>query len=522
MGARAAKREQAAGPFAPELERLSRLAPELDPGVLVDAVSAMHVYRTYIDPITGTIADEDRAASASLPLEVAERLLGRRPAPPEFEIRFQQTTPAIMAKGVEDTAFYRYGRLLALNDVGGDPGRFGLEVDRFHEANATRHEHHPEGMLTTATHDTKRSGDTRARIAALSTMADEWVAAVERWLESTERLRSADGAPDDVERLFMFQTLVGVWPIELERLDQYLVKAMREAKRTTNWTSPDSDWERAVRNFARVLVDDGAFLADFEPFAARVAAAGERLALAQVVLKLTCPGVPDIYQGDELELLALVDPDNRRPVDWGLREAELRRLLGGGRPTRASIKLWTIARLLGLRARRPGPFAPGTSGHYEPLDAGARACAFLRGGEVLVVVERRRAPGVPCGAPPAGDGGMSSVASSAPSRARPRSPSSPASTGSRSSSGCDAGRCSGEMRVLLFSWEYPPVIEGGLGRHVRRLSESSSTRGPRSTFSPAAAAGSRACRCAAASSCTACRSRRFRVTSSGSSAGWRT
>ncbi len=383
----AAKREQAIGPFAPEVERLSRLTPDLDPDRLVDAVSMLTVYRTYIDPAEGSVADEDRAALAALPLAVAERLLGQAPAVPEFTTRFQQTTPAIMAKGVEDTAFYRYGRLLALNDVGGDPDRFALPVTRFHEANAAREALHPEGLLATTTHDTKRSGDTRARIGALSTMADDWVAAVQRWLQASERLRSAAGAPDDIERLFIFQTLVGVWPIEPERLDQYLLKALREAKRTTSWTSPDEEWEAAVRDFARRLVQDEVFTSDFAPFIERVAVVGERAALAQVVLKLTSPGIPDIYQGDELQLLALVDPDNRRPVDWRMREAELQRLLGGGRPTRASIKLWTIARLLGLRARRPGPFASGTSGHYEPLDAGARACAFLRGGEVLVVVE---------------------------------------------------------------------------------------------------------------------------------------
>jgi (1->4)-alpha-D-glucan 1-alpha-D-glucosylmutase len=382
-----AKREQANGPFAPELERLGRLAPELSADVLRESVAALEIYRTYIDPLAGEIADADRAALAPLPPEVAERLLGRRAAPPEFTVRFQQTTPAIMAKGVEDTAFYRYCRLLALNDVGGDPDRFGLPVERFHAANVARHERHPEGLLATTTHDTKRSGDTRARIGALSGMASEWAAAVDRWLTLTDGLRSTAGAPDDIERLFLFQTLVGAWPIDPDRLDEYLLKAMREAKRTTNWISPDEEWEDGVRSFARRLTSDEAFLADFTPVAARVAAAGAHAALAQVVLKLTCPGVPDIYQGDELELLALVDPDNRRPVDFGLRDAELRRLQGGGRATGATRKLWTIAQLLGLRARRPAPFAAGPSGRYEAIEAGERACAFVRGGEVLVIAE---------------------------------------------------------------------------------------------------------------------------------------
>src|SRR5205085_1743470 len=147
-----------------------------------------------------------------------------RDGPAGFVTRFQQTTPAIMAKGVEDTALYRYGRLLALNDVGGDPSRFGLSVERFHAANLERAERFPLNLLTTQTHDTKRSGDVRARIGALAALPAEWRDHVERWLEMTEGLRS-DGAPDDVERYFIFQTLVGAWPIELERMQAYMEKA---------------------------------------------------------------------------------------------------------------------------------------------------------------------------------------------------------------------------------------------------------------------------------------------------------
>jgi (1->4)-alpha-D-glucan 1-alpha-D-glucosylmutase len=306
------------------------------------------------------------------------------PAPPGFVIRFQQTTPAIMAKGVEDTAFYRYGRLLALNDVGGDPGRFGIDAERFHAACSERAERFPLNLITTMTHDAKRSADVRARIGALSYLQDEWAVQVERWFGLSEGLRE-DGAPDDLERYFLFQTLVGAWPIERERIRDYMTKALREAKRNTNWIEPNTAWEEAVGRFADGLYDDRVFLDEFEPFAERLAAEGDRAALCQVALKLTAPGVPDIYEGDELPYRALVDPDNRRPVDWEWRQAMLRRLMGGSPPVAETRKLFLILRLLGMRARKPEPFL----GAYEPLDAGPAGCAFVRGGEVLVVVRTR-------------------------------------------------------------------------------------------------------------------------------------
>jgi (1->4)-alpha-D-glucan 1-alpha-D-glucosylmutase len=287
-----------------------------------------------------------------------------------------------MAKGVEDTAFYRYGRLLALNDVGGDPSRFGIDVRRFHAGCLDRADRFPLNLVTTMTHDAKRSADVRARIAALAAITEEWREHVERWLEVTESVRGG-GAPDDVERYFLFQTLVGTWPIELERIREYMVKSLREAKRNTNWVDQNHEWEEAVIRFCGELYGNAVFLQDFEPFAARVAAEGDRTALAQVVLKLTAPGVPDIYQGDELPYRALVDPDNRRPVDWEWRQAMLRRLMGGSPPTGETRKMFLILRLLGLRARRPGPFV---GGNYEPLEAGREACAFMRGGEVMVAV----------------------------------------------------------------------------------------------------------------------------------------
>jgi len=379
-----AKLEQARGTFAPEVERLAREDPSLPAELLPTALASLPVYRTYVDPVAGRVEDEDRRAVSALDDEVRARLLLERPAPAAFVTRFQQTTPAIMAKGVEDTAFYRYGRLLALNDVGGDPSRFAIDVERFHAACLERARRFPLNLVTTMTHDAKRSADVRARIGALAAVAEEWRGQVERWLEITDPLRD-QGAPDDVERYFLFQTLVGAWPIERERIEEYVVKALREAKRNTNWVQQNHEWEEAAVRFVRGLYEQAAFLRELERFVARLAQEGERAALGQLVLKLTAPGVPDIYQGDELRYRALVDPDNRRPVDWSLRQAMLRRLMGGAPPTGELRKLFLILRLLGLRARRPEPFRGG----YEPLDAGGDVCAFVRGGEVMVAVGLR-------------------------------------------------------------------------------------------------------------------------------------
>jgi (1->4)-alpha-D-glucan 1-alpha-D-glucosylmutase len=381
-----AKLEQATGPFAPELERLAREDdPPGDIEALSRSVSSLPVYRTYVDAERGLVDDLDRDAIAHAegtdPF-LSRKLLLEEPAPPAFVTRFQQTTPAIMAKGVEDTAFYRYARLLSLNDVGGDPSRFGIDVDDFHAGNVGRIERFPRTLLTTMTHDAKRSADVRARIGALAGMADDWAARVRRWFELNEPLRTAGAGPDPIEEYFVYQTLVGAWPIEAERVEAYMEKALREAKRNSNWIEPDTDWEESVKRFVRGLYEHEPFLAEFVPFAERVARAGERAALAQVALKLTAPGVPDIYNGDELPYRALVDPDNRRPVDWQRRRDLLARVKAG---ERADLKLWLIERLLALRGRLPEAF----DGTYEPVDAGPDVVAYLRGGRVMVAVALR-------------------------------------------------------------------------------------------------------------------------------------
>jgi (1->4)-alpha-D-glucan 1-alpha-D-glucosylmutase len=330
-----AKLEQAGTTFRPEAERLAALG-----GVPVEEVvrrlAGLSVYRTYRSD-----ADGD-----------------------EFVTRFEQTSGAVMAKGVEDTAFYRYNRLVALNEVGGDPGRFALTVDDFHRASLRRAARFPQELLATTTHDTKRSGDVRARIAALAGMAEEWGKRVRGW-------RALD---DPNEDYLLWQTLVGAWPIDRERLQAYMRKALREAKRNTSWIDPNEAHEQKVADAIDAFY--GSLPPDFEAFAEVVAKEGRRIALGMTLLKLTAPGVPDIYQGDELELLALVDPDNRRPVDWDVR----RRALAEPPP-----KLRAILTALALRRRRPEAF----SGPYEAVDAGDGVCAFRRGADVLVAVPVR-------------------------------------------------------------------------------------------------------------------------------------
>jgi (1->4)-alpha-D-glucan 1-alpha-D-glucosylmutase len=344
------KLEVARTSFAQEFERLRALAPLTR---LEEAAAALRVYRTYCEPPGGRVETPEA----------------------EFVVRWQQTTGAVMAKGVEDTAFYRWFRLTALNEVGGNPDRFSLSPEDFHRAALDRLERHPRTLLASQTHDTKRAGDVRARIGALAGLHQEWAKRVRRW-------RALTGGMDDPnEEYLVWQTLVGAWPIVPTRLERYLEKAMREGKRTTNWIEPDEEHERRAKAFVRELYANQEFLDDFEPFAARVARAGEHASLGALLLRLTTPGVPDVYQGDALWSLNLVDPDNRRPVDWERQTAVLRQPA----PTRDTLKLHLIRRLLRLRAERPGLFA----GSYEPLDLGPDRIGFVRGGALRVVVPLR-------------------------------------------------------------------------------------------------------------------------------------
>jgi (1->4)-alpha-D-glucan 1-alpha-D-glucosylmutase len=381
--------------------------PELR-DALSELAGALRVYRTYV--VAGRRAtDEDRArveqaidhVRARRPdldrelLELLQRILVLdEPGPIEQElaVRFQQLSAPVMAKGVEDTAFYRHVPLLAVNEVGGDPGRSGGGVEPFHAHNQLIAARWPHTMLTVSTHDTKRSADVRARLSLLSELAGPWAETVRRWMQQNDRHRR-DGWPDPGIELVLYQSLLGAWPIEAERVQATMLKSMREAKVHTSWTQPAAGYEEAVLEFVGDVLADPAFLAEVEAFLTEhdLVRLGRLTSLAQLTLLLTCPGVPDLYRGDELWDLSLVDPDNRRPVDFGRREELLSALDGaagevpGGGPDDGRSKLWLIHRLLDHRRRRPDAY----TGGYQPLLPRGRgaehAVAFSRGDLVVVV-----------------------------------------------------------------------------------------------------------------------------------------
>jgi (1->4)-alpha-D-glucan 1-alpha-D-glucosylmutase len=300
----------------------------------------------------------------------------------------------VMAKGVEDTAFYRYARLLSLNEVGGDPGHFGGTVEAFHADNADVAADWPTTMLGGTTHDTKRSEDTRARIAVLSEMPNEWEGALHRWAFMNERYRRED-APDRNVEYFLYQTLVGAWPISLDRLQAAMEKSIHEMKERTAWTRPDAAYDDAVRAFVEGVIGNKAFTADLQTFLERLLPAARVASLATTLLRLTAPGVPDVYQGAELWDERLVDPDNRSPVDFDLR----RRLLDEAKELTAEqalagndsglSKLFLLRAALQVRRRHPGAFR---GGNYVPLEAAgskaAHVVAFQRGDDVIAVAPR--------------------------------------------------------------------------------------------------------------------------------------
>jgi (1->4)-alpha-D-glucan 1-alpha-D-glucosylmutase len=332
---------------------------------------------------------------------LADLLLARLPdAGPlehDFAMWFQQLSGPAMAKGVEDTAFYRFTRLLALNEVGGDPGEFGLPVEAFHAANESVQAAWPGTMTTLSTHDTKRSADVRARLALLSEAPEAWAAACGRWMEASAKLWPG-GEADRPTQYLLLQSVVGAWPIDAERAVAFLAKATKEAKVRTTWTEPDPDFDLARDAWVEAVLSDPGLVDELEAFVGPLAAFGWVNSLAQRLLALTVPGVPDVYQGNELMDLSLGDPDNRRPVDFALRRGLLTELDALEPETllaRAEEGLPTLRvtrDALHLRRRRPPAFGPGEAGAYVPLAAaGAEAghvVAFTRGGSVAVVVPR--------------------------------------------------------------------------------------------------------------------------------------
>ena len=376
--------------------------------VLVD----FPVYRTFVRADEGVIEDEDRhyvaeavsRVRARLPelsdaldlIQEALTLEHDGPVAHEFVMRFQQLTGPLMAKGVEDTVLYRYLRFPAVNEVGGHPLHLGADLGAFHHANTLRQRDWPATMLTTSTHDTKRSEDVRARLAVLSQLPDTWVRAVDDLARAAERHRGEHGPNADLVHLAL-HTLVGAWPIDLERLTAYLRKAAREEKRDTSWLDTHHGYEDDVVAFAEGLLSDAELVGTLERLLDEVVEAGRLTSLSQTLLKLTSPGVPDTYQGCELWDLSLVDPDNRRPIDLDHRHRLLADLAGEPRPDDVldrmddgGPKLWVTHQA--LQARRADPDAFGGDASYDPLFASGHrdehVVAFVRAGRVLPIAPR--------------------------------------------------------------------------------------------------------------------------------------
>jgi (1->4)-alpha-D-glucan 1-alpha-D-glucosylmutase len=411
--------------------------------VLREIIACFPVYRTYVNG--DGVTDRDRAiieravarAKRKNPSTdhsvfdfVRDVLLlkfpactneANREAQHTFVLKLQQYTGPVMAKAVEDTAFYRYNRLVSLNEVGDTPERFGVTLSTFHEQNRERLTRWPHALLTSTTHDTKRSEDVRARINVLSEIPEEWQAALRRWSKRQKRKKLlVDGqpAPDRNEEYLLYQTLLGAWPLTpmdaeerhsfQQRIQDYMRKATKEAKVNTSWINPNLAYDEALQAFVRAVLDDLSTFDDFQEFRRKVAHYGMYNSLSQTVLKLTAPGVPDIYQGNELWDFSLVDPDNRRPVDYAYRRRQLdslqQQICAAGPDLRnlarqllntwedGRIKLYVTQRILRYRREQPELFQGGV---YIPLEANGpqqrHVCAFARQREpqaLLVVVPR--------------------------------------------------------------------------------------------------------------------------------------
>ncbi|HET7227630.1 MAG TPA: malto-oligosyltrehalose synthase, partial [Chthoniobacterales bacterium] len=417
-----------------------------------ETIACFPVYRTYLEP-GKPVSPEDRAVIERAVAAAKRRnpaieesifnflrdlLLFRFPenldeeqraAHAEFVLNFQQFTGPIMAKGLEDTVFYIYNRLAALNEVGGEPQFFGLSVEAFHQRNLRRQRDWPDSLLATSTHDTKRSEDVRARMLAISEIPQLWARSLQKWRTANRRFKKQIDdaeAPDAGEEYLLYQTLLGAWPVNLDgvpapsvgpefvsRIQGYMAKALKEAKLNTSWIQPNENWDNAMANFvARILETNprNKFLPAFLPVAEEIAQLGAVNSLAQITIKFTAPGVPDVYQGTELWDDSLVDPDNRRPVDYARRRkilkevehvppAELMRCWPDGR-----IKLRLSQLLLHLRRDNAELFR---EGRYEPINFGGvfAGCAigFVRRGEdrAIVVIVPRLSSRV--GFPPVGE-----------------------------------------------------------------------------------------------------------------------
>jgi (1->4)-alpha-D-glucan 1-alpha-D-glucosylmutase len=386
-----------------------------------EVAACFAVYRSYVVPEREEISCEDRQHIADA-TECAKQqrqdidgglfdfmrdvltmvVQGKKES--EFILRFQQFTGPVMAKGVEDTAFYCFNRLIGMNEVGSDPGSNGLSVAEFHAYCNRMQATHPSTMTTLATHDTKRGDDVRARLATLSEIPGRFATAVQRWSRMNNAFRTgkrgAVSFPDRNTEYLYYQTLIGAWPLSLDRAQAYMLKAVREAKQQTTWVANNKEFEDALRMFIELTMNYAPFLRELQHFVTRVQDAGRVNSLVQTLLKHTAPGVPDLYQGTELWDLSLVDPDNRRPVDFTLRKRlleELMQIRGADIATQIMMradeglpKMWTIYQALQLRRERPECF--GTDADYVPLEVDGdkhdHVIAYSRGEEVVTVVPR--------------------------------------------------------------------------------------------------------------------------------------
>lgn len=406
---------------------------------LAEIISEFRVYRTYVSGCG--ISDDDRryvhqavmaakrrsnAADLSI-FDFVQRILladangsnsdWYKQAVLRCAMKFQQVTSAVMAKGLEDTAFYRYNRLVSLNEVGGNPDRFGTGIDEFHRTNQERLARWPDSMLSSSTHDSKRSEDVRARINVLSEIPVEWRMHLSRWRDwNQDKKQTLDGslAPTRNDEYLLYQTLIGAWPLDpvradwgqfVRRIEQYMLKAVREAKEHTSWANTNTDYENAVSSFVSSILErteNNKFLKDIEEFQGRISHIGAFNSLSQTLLKLTSPGVPDIYQGNELLDFKLVDPDNRQPVDYDLRKQQFEKLKKFTRaeslseffkaPEHPAAKLFLTWKTLSIRSQYPLLFQ---RGEYIPLaSAGGKAneiVTFARNfeGRAAIVVATR-------------------------------------------------------------------------------------------------------------------------------------
>ena len=378
-----------------------------------DFAAGFAIYRTYVIPQRSEIAEEDKTAiSSALAIAKTRRtdidpalfdfigdvltLRVRGDLEDEFLLRFQQFTSPVMAKGVEDTVFYCFNRMIGLNEVGASPERNGVTLDEFHAFCDMAHMLYPRTMNTLSTHDTKRSDDVRARLAVLTEIPGPWRAALRRW-SRMNRLFKVGTFPDRNTEYFLYQTLIGAWPIAKERMIAYMEKAVREAKEQTSWTQQNKEFEDALRAFIGHIYESAEFLADLEKFVARILLPGRINSLAQTLIKCTAPGVPDQYQGSEIWDFHLVDPDNRGAIDYAARRSMLAEL-EAGMPAEEILKrmddglpkLWVILKALHLRREHPDWFSA-TSAYLPMAVEGPKQdhlVAYLRGENVAVIAPR--------------------------------------------------------------------------------------------------------------------------------------